>query len=115
LSGEFKTTVRRIDQHLIEIRIGRHGGFGGEYVVLRLKNENDNLTAWATFTQSTDFTAFDGDFSRAIAASQGKVDVVRYSEEVGDRSENSGFFTLTFGEFGTIAGFFHSMTVIDGR
>jgi hypothetical protein len=115
LSGEFKTTVRRIDNHLIEIRIGRHGGYGGERVVLRLKNENDNLTGWATFTQTTDFPAFDGDLARAMAASKGKVEVAKYSEEVGDRSENSGSFELTFGEIGTISGVFHSTTVFDGR
>lgn len=114
LAGDFKTIVRRLDEHQIEVKVGRSGTHDSAWVRLRLNQGPDGeLTGWATLAQHTDTPAFDDDFNRVVCATDGDVNVFRFSDRRGDRQRNVGTFRLTFGDVGNIDGKFSSSTVLD--
>jgi len=114
IAGDFETAVRRIDDHQIEVKVGRSGAYTSVCLILRLDEGPDGeLTGWATFVQQTDTPAFDHDFSRVVAATDGGVEVFRFSDRSGDQNCNSGKYRLTFGDTGVINGTFHSTIVLD--
>ncbi len=110
LGGRYVATVKRLGAGHIEVRLEQSGGFGGNAIILELRQEDGSFSGRATLPQWTDFGAYNGKLSRKLSAPTGGVNISQFSSDRGSTEVNVGEFELRF-DVGTLRGSYHASEV----